>query len=69
MSRSTLRILLTLSMYVGVALFLLPYFSGRLSTGLLLLILGGSVALVSGLLRCYLTDGECSDRTFHKPTP
>lgn len=69
MHRATLRILLTIAMYVGVALFLLPYFSGRLSTGLLLLILGGSIAIISGLLRCYLTDGECGDRTIHKFIP
>jgi hypothetical protein len=56
-----IRTLFTIFMFVGVAIFLLPYFSGSLSNGKLFLILGASVAVGSGLLRCYLTEGDCTE--------
>ena len=59
MARSGIRMLLTLLMYVGVCLFLFPYVSGHASYGLIFLFLGAVVTVSSGLLRCYLVDGDC----------
>jgi drug/metabolite transporter (DMT)-like permease len=56
-----IRTLATLFMFVGVLLFLLPYFTGSLSNGRLLLILGALVAVGCGILRCFLVDGECNE--------
>ncbi len=56
-----IRTLVTIFMFVGVAIFLLPYVTGSLSNGKLFLILGASVAVACGLLRCYLTEGDCSE--------
>ncbi len=47
-------------MYTGVIIFLVPYFKGTVTTSVLFLILGAGLAVVSGLLRCYLTEGDCS---------
>ncbi len=60
--RSTLRILLTILMYVGVILFLYPYATSRISSGVFFLICGAFITLTCGALRCYLTDGDCPDR-------
>jgi hypothetical protein len=60
MSRQTVRLLLTILMYAGVAVFLLPYFRGKLVTGMWFMIGGAGMAVVCGLLRCYLTEGDCS---------
>jgi hypothetical protein len=48
---------LTILMYAGVGLFLLPYFTGKASTAPLLMLLGAIIAVVCGLLRCYFTEG------------
>lgn len=59
MSRGILRVVLTILMYAGIAVFLAPYVTGRLTTGILFVILGAAGAVVCGLLRCYLTEGDC----------
>ncbi len=59
MTRQSTRVLLTILMYAGVAVFLFPYFSGKLMTGILFMIIGASMAVICGLLRCYLTEGDC----------
>ncbi|MDQ2833474.1 MAG: hypothetical protein M3Y50_06945 [Acidobacteriota bacterium] len=59
MSKGTLRVVLTILMYAGVVVFLLPYFTGRITTGFLFMILGAGATVICGLLRCYLTEGDC----------
>jgi hypothetical protein len=59
MTKSVLRIVLTILMYAGVVVFLLPYVTGRLTTGVTFLIIGAGSAVICGLLRCYLTEGDC----------
>jgi len=56
--RGTVRTVLTILMYAGVAVFLLPYAVGKASTAPMLMLLGGGISVVCGLLRCYLTEGE-----------
>jgi hypothetical protein len=46
--------LLTILMYVGVVIFLFPYFVGMITAGVGFMIGGAALAVVSGLLRCYL---------------
>lgn len=58
MNRSTARTLLTIMMYAGVGIFLLPYAVGKASTAPLLMLLGGTISVVCGLLRCYLTEED-----------
>ena len=60
MTKSILRIVLTILMYAGVAVFLLPYVTGKLTAGVLFLLFGAGFAVVCGLLRCYLTEGDCA---------
>lgn len=62
MSRCTVRYILTALLYVGVAIFLYPYLTGHVSTGFLFLIGGVGLAVVCGLLRACLTEGDCTDR-------
>jgi hypothetical protein len=62
MSSRTLRYLLTILLYAGVGIFLIPYFTGHLSTGILFLIGGAGLTVVCGLLRCCLTEGDCTER-------
>jgi hypothetical protein len=57
--RVCMRTLVTIFMFVGVAIFLLPYFSESLSTGIIFLIVGAFIAVSCGFLRCYL-DGPCA---------
>ena len=59
MSKGILRIVLTILMYAGVVIFLLPYFRGKVSAGILFMIVGAALTVVCGLLRCYLTEGDC----------
>jgi hypothetical protein len=63
MSRCTLRYLLTVLLYAGVAIVLVPYIMGHTTTGLIFLLGGLGLALVCGFLRCYLTEGDCTERT------
>ena len=57
--RQVARVVLTILMYAGVLVFLIPYFRGALTTSILFLILGAGTAVVCVLLRCYLTEGDC----------
>jgi hypothetical protein len=59
MTRRATRIILTILMYAGIVVFLFPYVTGRLTTGIIFLIVGAGAAVVCGLLRCYLTEGDC----------
>jgi hypothetical protein len=59
MTKRVMRVVLTILMYAGVVVFLLPYLTGRLTTGINLLIIGAGSAVICGLLRCYLTEGDC----------
>jgi len=58
MDRRMARTLLTILMYGGVAVFLLPYFIERAGMALTLMLGGAIIAVVCGLLRCYFTEGE-----------
>jgi hypothetical protein len=57
-NKQTARTLLTILMYAGVGVFLLPYITGKASTAPMLMLLGGLIAVVCGLARCYLTEGD-----------
>ncbi len=69
MSRCTLRYLFTVLLYAGVAIFLWPYFTGRIATGIFFLIGGAALTILCGILRCYFTEGGSKDRTITKPCP
>lgn len=58
MNTSTARTLLTIFTYAGVGIFLLPYVVGSASSAPLLMLVGGLIAVICGLLRCYFTEGE-----------
>lgn len=49
---------MTILMYAGVGVFLLPYFFGKASIAPLFMLVGALMSVVCGLLRCYLTEGE-----------
>jgi hypothetical protein len=65
MSKGILRILLTILMYAGVVVFLYPYLTGRIMSGIGFMILGAGCTVVCGLLRCYLTEGDCARIPHH----
>jgi hypothetical protein len=65
MTKRMTRILLTILMYAGVVVFLFPYFTGRLTTGVLFMIIGAGATVVFGILRCYLTEGDCGRIPHH----
>jgi len=54
MTKSILRVVLTILMYAGVAVFLLPYFTGHIMTGIPFMIVGAGCTVACGFLRCYL---------------
>ena len=62
MSRCTLRNIFTVLLYAGVAIFLYPYFTGRLSSEILFLVAGISLAVLCGVLRCCFAEGDCTER-------
>jgi hypothetical protein len=62
MSRCTLRNIFTVLIYAGVALFLYPYITGRLSSGIFYLVAGIGLAVLCGILRCVCIEGDCPDR-------
>ncbi len=62
MSRAVVRIVLTILMYAGVVVFLSPYLTGRVFTGVLFVITGAGIAVVAGLARCLLTEGDCTEQ-------
>ncbi len=68
MSRCTLRYLFTLFMYAGIAVFLIPYISGKITSGVLFLIMGMGIAIVSGLLRCYYTEVDTGEQHLPEKT-
>jgi hypothetical protein len=57
--RQALRIVLTILMYAGVVVFLYPYVRGTLSSSVIFMIVGAGSTVLFGLLRCYLTEGDC----------
>src|SRR5579875_2348646 len=57
--RKVFRIVLTILMYAGVLVFIYPYLTGRITTGIGYMIAGAVMTVVCGLLRCYLTEGDC----------
>jgi hypothetical protein len=62
MSRCMLRRIFTILVYAGVAMFLYPYVTGRLSSGLIFLVAGIAVAVLAGILRCVCVEGDCAER-------
>jgi hypothetical protein len=66
MSRCTLRYIFTILIYAGVAIFLWPYLTGHISTGLIFLVGGIGLAVISGILRACLMEGDCTEPI---PTP
>jgi hypothetical protein len=70
MSKRGLRLVFTILMYTGVAVFLIPYARGRMYTGLIFLIAGIGIAVVAGMLRCYFTEGDSPEQhILSKPCP
>ena len=67
MSKCTMRYILTVLVYAGVLIFLVPYLTGHISTGFLFLIGGAGLTVVCGLLRCCLTEGDCTERLPSRP--
>jgi hypothetical protein len=61
MSRCTLRRIFTVLIYAGVAMFLYPYLTGRLSSGLFFLVAGIGIAVLAGILRCVCVEGDCAE--------
>jgi hypothetical protein len=59
MTKKMLRTVLTILMYAGVGVFLFPYFMGKITTGVVFMIVGAVITVGCGLLRCYLTEGDC----------
>lgn len=59
MSRDVVRVVLTILLYAGVAVFCIPYLLGKVD-GLRLFQVGGAVgAVVCGMMRCYWSEEEC----------
>lgn len=56
MNRTTARTVLTILMYGGVLIFLLPYIIERAKLAPFLMLLGAGMAVACGLMRCYLMD-------------
>ena len=57
--KKSMRVVLTILMYAGVLVFIYPYLTGRIMTGIGFMIVGAGMTVVCGLLRCYLTEGDC----------
>jgi hypothetical protein len=68
MSRCTLRNIFTVLIYAGVGVFLYPYITGRLSSGIFFLVAGIGLAVLSSILRCACIEGDCSDRIPSDPS-
>ena len=62
MSRCTLRRIFTVLIYAGVAMFLYPYLTGRLSSGIVFLVAGIGIAVLAGILRCVCVEGDCAEK-------
>lgn len=63
--KQMVRTVLTILMYAGVVVVLFPYFLGLHSINVMYLLIGGGAAVVFGLLRCYLTEGDCGKLPQH----
>jgi len=57
-NRTTAKTVLTILMYGGVLIFLLPYIIERAKLAPLMMLLGAGMAVACGLMRCYLTDED-----------
>jgi hypothetical protein len=64
--RRSLRVVLTILMYAGVVVFLYPYLRGTLSSSFIFMIVGAGSVVLFGLLRCYLTEGDCAKTPHHE---
>ena len=64
MLKPVIRIALTILMYCGVLLFLAPYVTGRVFTGVIFIVTGAAVAIIAGLARCFLTEGGCTEKEY-----
>jgi len=58
--RICIRSLVTVFMFAGVALFLLPWFKESKSGAFLFLTTGALITVSCGFVRCYL-DGTCGE--------
>jgi hypothetical protein len=61
MTRCTLRRIFTVLIYAAVGVFLFPYLTGHLGHALSYLLIGISLAVVFGILRCTVVEGDCTD--------
>jgi hypothetical protein len=59
MTKSVGRVLLTVLMYTGVLVFFVPYLLEKSGSAWRFQAGGAVVAVACGLLRCYLTEGDC----------
>ena len=59
MSKGIARMVLTILMYAGVAVFCIPYLLGQYDGLTLYQIGGAAAAVVFGLTRCYWSEEEC----------
>ncbi len=64
MSQCTLRRIFTVLLYAGVGVFLYPYLTGHFSNAVLFLVAGIGLAVLCGVLRCCLAEGDCTEREF-----
>ncbi len=69
MHKPTLCTLLYIGLYTGIALFLFPYVAGRLSSAAPFLVGGALLAVVSGLTRACLQEGDCDPRIHTQRIP
>lgn len=65
MTKRITRTVLTILMYAGVVVFLYPYLAGKITTGVIFMIIGAGATVVFGMLRCYLTEGDCGRIPHH----
>jgi len=59
--KSALRIVTTILMFAGVAIFLVPYFEGRVRGHAHIMLIGAVLAIGCGLLRCSLIEDDRDD--------
>ena len=64
MSRCTLRNIFTVLLYAGVGIFLFPYLTGHFHNAVFFLVAGIGLAVLCGILRCYYTEGDCTEREY-----
>lgn len=64
MSRCTLRNIFTVLLYAGVGIFLFPYLTGHFHNAIIFLVAGIGLAVLCGILRCFYTEGDCTEREY-----